>query len=201
MGIAAIGNWLFNFAIGLFIPPAFVNIKWGLFLVFGILCFMAAVQFFFTYPEVSQSKTPALNVANSSDRLVVRLLRKLNSCLAKTAHTLGRLRKAAPISSATSKTLQLREPREMLLPLSRISQRRKRARLRLLRRSRRSEVCSCQINITRSVIFGLLATNQIVALEIHFTARLLNANSRLQPAVSKREPWTLSHPATKPSLT
>ncbi|KAI4614977.1 uncharacterized protein J4E92_007196 [Alternaria infectoria] len=51
MGIAAIGNWLFNFAIGLFIPPAFVNIRWGLFLVFGILCFMAAVQFFFTYPE------------------------------------------------------------------------------------------------------------------------------------------------------
>ena len=55
MGIAAIGNWLFNFAIGLFIPPAFVNIRWGLFLVFGILCFMAAVQFFFTYPEVRKS--------------------------------------------------------------------------------------------------------------------------------------------------
>ncbi|RAR07032.1 high affinity glucose transporter [Stemphylium lycopersici] len=51
MGIAATGNWLFNFAIGLFIPPAFVNIKWALFVVFGILCFLAAAQFFLTYPE------------------------------------------------------------------------------------------------------------------------------------------------------
>ena len=53
MGISAIGNWLFNFAIGLFIPPAFLSIKWGLFIVFGVLCCLAAIQFFFTYPEVS----------------------------------------------------------------------------------------------------------------------------------------------------
>ncbi|KAL6708429.1 hypothetical protein ACN47E_002692 [Coniothyrium glycines] len=51
MGIAAIGNWLFNFAIGLFIPPAFINIRWGLFIVFGVMCLLAATQFFFTYPE------------------------------------------------------------------------------------------------------------------------------------------------------
>lgn len=51
MGIAAIGNWLFNFALGLFIPPAFRNILWKSFIVFGVLCFGAAVQFYFTYPE------------------------------------------------------------------------------------------------------------------------------------------------------
>ncbi|KAH9865693.1 hypothetical protein J1614_009280 [Plenodomus biglobosus] len=51
MGIACVGNWLFNFAIGLFIPPAFLSIKWGLFIVFGVLCLMAAAQFFLTYPE------------------------------------------------------------------------------------------------------------------------------------------------------
>ncbi|KZM22896.1 substrate-specific transmembrane transporter [Ascochyta rabiei] len=51
MGIAAIGNWLFNFAIGLFIPPAFRNITHGLFLLFGAFCVLAAVQFWFTYPE------------------------------------------------------------------------------------------------------------------------------------------------------
>ncbi|KAF1953322.1 general substrate transporter [Byssothecium circinans] len=51
MGIAAIGNWLFNFAIGLFIPPAFQSIKWQLFIVFGTLCFAGAIQFWFTYPE------------------------------------------------------------------------------------------------------------------------------------------------------
>ncbi|RMZ69161.1 sugar transporter [Pyrenophora seminiperda CCB06] len=51
MGISATGNWLFNFAIGFFIPPAFVNIRWGIFIIFGVLCMLAAVQFFFTYPE------------------------------------------------------------------------------------------------------------------------------------------------------
>lgn len=51
MGIAAIGNWLFNFAIGLFIPPAFLNIRWRIFIVFGTLCLAGAIQFWFTYPE------------------------------------------------------------------------------------------------------------------------------------------------------
>lgn len=54
MGISAIGNWLFNFAIGLFIPPAFQNIRWRTFIVFGTLCLAGAIQFFFTYPETCQ---------------------------------------------------------------------------------------------------------------------------------------------------
>jgi hypothetical protein len=53
MGISAIGNWLFNFALGLYIPPAFINIRWGIFLVFGGMCLLAALQFYFTYPETS----------------------------------------------------------------------------------------------------------------------------------------------------
>lgn len=69
MALASIANWLFNFAIGkshkynlsistfannstgLFIPPAFENISWKLFIIFGTLCFGAAIQAFFTYPE------------------------------------------------------------------------------------------------------------------------------------------------------
>lgn len=51
MGIAATGNWMFNFAIGLFIPPAFKSISWKTFIVFGSLCMGAVVQFYFTYPE------------------------------------------------------------------------------------------------------------------------------------------------------
>lgn len=31
MSIAAEGNWLFNFALGLYIPPGFQNIRYGLF--------------------------------------------------------------------------------------------------------------------------------------------------------------------------
>ncbi|KAE8147894.1 general substrate transporter [Aspergillus avenaceus] len=51
MGIAAIGNWLFNFALGLYIPPGFQNITWKMFIVFGVMCLLAAIQFYFTYPE------------------------------------------------------------------------------------------------------------------------------------------------------
>ena len=105
MGIAAIGNWLFNFAIGLFIPPAFINIKWGLFVVFGVLCVLASIQFFFTYPEVRQLHEVVTTPANSSNRLVARLLKRLKSCSAKRAHMLGRPRRAAHTSLRTSKTL------------------------------------------------------------------------------------------------
>jgi len=51
MALAAVANWLFNFAIGIFIPPAFENITYKTFIIFGVLCFGAAVQAFFTYPE------------------------------------------------------------------------------------------------------------------------------------------------------
>lgn len=71
MALASVANWyvdfpcpsldgplttmirLFNFAIGLFIPPAFQNISWKLFIIFGTLCFGAAIQAFFTYPETA----------------------------------------------------------------------------------------------------------------------------------------------------
>ncbi|KAF3200208.1 hypothetical protein TWF106_003442 [Orbilia oligospora] len=47
MALAATANWIFNFALGLFVPPAFKNITWK------ILCMGAAVQAFFTYPETA----------------------------------------------------------------------------------------------------------------------------------------------------
>lgn len=53
MGIAALGNWLFNFALGLFVPPVFIKITYKIFIIFGILCFGTAVQAFFIYPETS----------------------------------------------------------------------------------------------------------------------------------------------------
>ncbi|EDU39939.1 high affinity glucose transporter [Pyrenophora tritici-repentis Pt-1C-BFP] len=67
MGISATGNWLFNFAIGFFIPPAFVNIRWGIFIVFGVLCILAAVQFFFTYPETCGKTLEEIEVLFSKD--------------------------------------------------------------------------------------------------------------------------------------
>jgi len=53
MGIAAVGNWVFNFALGLFVPPGFRNITWKIFIIFGVLCFGSACQTFFTYPETA----------------------------------------------------------------------------------------------------------------------------------------------------
>ena len=51
MGLSATANWLFNWALGMFTPPAFHNIKYQTFIIFGVLCFGAAAQAWFTYPE------------------------------------------------------------------------------------------------------------------------------------------------------
>lgn len=51
MSLAAVANWVFNFALGLFTPPAFLNIKYKIFIIFGVLCFASAVQAYLTYPE------------------------------------------------------------------------------------------------------------------------------------------------------
>ncbi len=51
MSLAAVANWLFNFALGLFTPPALLNIKGNIFIIFGVLCLGSAVQAFLTYPE------------------------------------------------------------------------------------------------------------------------------------------------------
>ncbi|KAK7919968.1 general substrate transporter [Apiospora marii] len=51
MSMAALSNWVFNFALGMFLPPAFANIQWRIFIVFGVLCMGAAAWFFAFYPE------------------------------------------------------------------------------------------------------------------------------------------------------
>jgi hypothetical protein len=56
-----------NFAIGLFIPPAFLNIRWKLFVVFGVLCLGAAIQFWFTYPETCGKTLEEIEVLFSHD--------------------------------------------------------------------------------------------------------------------------------------
>jgi hypothetical protein len=142
MGIAAIGNWLFNFAIGLFIPPAFINIKWGLFVVFGVLCILASIQFFFTYPEVRQLHGTRTAQADSLNRLVERLLKRLRSCSAKTDHMHGRLRRVVLTSLTISKTSQPPKPREMPLLLLRTLPRKRRVKPKGLRLFKKSSACS-----------------------------------------------------------
>jgi sugar porter (SP) family MFS transporter len=67
MGIAAVGNWLFNFALGLFVPPAFRNITWKTFIIFGVLCLAAACQAFFTYPETAGKTLEEIEVLFSDE--------------------------------------------------------------------------------------------------------------------------------------
>jgi hypothetical protein len=112
MGIASTGNWLFNFAIGLFIPPAFINIRWGLFIVFGVLCLMGACQFWLTYPEVSYPPQLYISiVTNSPKRLAAKLSRRSKSCSRMTARALGRQRRGARISTRISMRLLVRRLR------------------------------------------------------------------------------------------
>lgn len=139
---AFLGNWLFNFAIGLFIPPAFVNIKWALFLVFGILCFFAATQFFLTYPEVINPHLhDVFKQTNHSDRLAVRRSKKLRSCSARTDHTPGGRRREATTSLKIWSMSRLLRPKGMRGLVSRGLQRKRRARLRRQRLSKGQLAC------------------------------------------------------------
>ncbi|KAL8870411.1 MAG: hypothetical protein Q9174_003543 [Haloplaca sp. 1 TL-2023] len=51
--LATSGNWAFNFALGYFVPPAFVNIQWQTYLIFGVFCFAMGVHVFFMFPETA----------------------------------------------------------------------------------------------------------------------------------------------------
>ncbi|GAM86371.1 hypothetical protein ANO11243_043850 [Dothideomycetidae sp. 11243] len=46
-------NWAFNFALGYFVPPAFVTIRWKLYIVFGIFCTAMFFHVFFLFPETA----------------------------------------------------------------------------------------------------------------------------------------------------
>jgi len=51
VGLAAAGNWIFNLALAFFVPPAFTNIQWKTYLIFGTFCIAMTFHIFFTYPE------------------------------------------------------------------------------------------------------------------------------------------------------
>ncbi|KAG9251105.1 general substrate transporter [Emericellopsis atlantica] len=51
VGLAAAGNWAFNLALAFFVPPAFTNIQWKTYMIFGTFCIAMTFHIFFTYPE------------------------------------------------------------------------------------------------------------------------------------------------------
>jgi MFS family permease len=67
MSLASLSNWVFNFALGMFTPPGFINIKWNLFIVFGVLCMCAAAWFFAFYPETCGKTLEEVELMFSKD--------------------------------------------------------------------------------------------------------------------------------------
>ena len=70
VGLSAATNWIFNFALAFFVSPAFTNIQWKTYIIFGVFCFAMTIHIFFFYPETKgmtleeidvlfDSKTPA----------------------------------------------------------------------------------------------------------------------------------------------
>ena len=53
VALTTASNWIFNFALSYFVPPAFVSIKWKVYLVFGVFCITMAIHTFFVFPETA----------------------------------------------------------------------------------------------------------------------------------------------------
>ncbi|KAJ5815622.1 High-affinity glucose transporter [Penicillium riverlandense] len=53
VAVSTASNWIFNFALSYFVPPAFENIQWKTYIVFGVFCFAMTVHVFFLFPETA----------------------------------------------------------------------------------------------------------------------------------------------------
>lgn len=49
--LATAANWIFNFAIAMFTPPAFANINWRTYIIYAACCVAMFIQVFFFFPE------------------------------------------------------------------------------------------------------------------------------------------------------
>lgn len=67
MSLAAMSNWVFNFALNMFTPPAFINITYKIFIIFGVLCVAASGWFFFWYPETCGKTLEEVELMFSKD--------------------------------------------------------------------------------------------------------------------------------------
>jgi len=54
VALATSANWAFNFALAYFVPPAFANIQWKVYIVFGVFCAAMFLHVLFLFPETAQ---------------------------------------------------------------------------------------------------------------------------------------------------
>ncbi|KAL4802024.1 general substrate transporter [Aspergillus unguis] len=53
VAVTTASNWIFNFALSYFVPPAFENIQWKVYTVFGTFCAAMTIHVFFLFPETA----------------------------------------------------------------------------------------------------------------------------------------------------
>jgi MFS family permease len=53
VALATSSNWAFNFALAYFVPPAFENITWKVYILFGVFCAAMFIHVFFMFPETA----------------------------------------------------------------------------------------------------------------------------------------------------
>lgn len=54
VALSTSANWIFNFALAYFVPPGFANIRWEVYIVFGVFCVAMFFHVLFLFPETSQ---------------------------------------------------------------------------------------------------------------------------------------------------
>ena len=52
----------FNLALAFFVPPAFTNIQWQTYMIFGTFCLVMVVHIYFTYPETVRKSLEEIDV-------------------------------------------------------------------------------------------------------------------------------------------
>ncbi|KAB8222904.1 general substrate transporter [Aspergillus novoparasiticus] len=53
VALSTSGNWAFNTALGLFTPPAFANIRWQTYIIFGVFNTAMFIHVYFFFPETA----------------------------------------------------------------------------------------------------------------------------------------------------
>ncbi|KAL2133749.1 hypothetical protein VTI74DRAFT_1731 [Chaetomium olivicolor] len=53
VALATSANWAFNFALAFFVPPAFAQITWKVYVLFAVFCAAMCIHVFFMFPETA----------------------------------------------------------------------------------------------------------------------------------------------------
>ncbi|KAL3462149.1 general substrate transporter [Aspergillus heterothallicus] len=67
VAVTTSSNWIFNFALSYFVPPAFENIKWKVYILFGVFCATMTIHVFFCFPETAGKTLEDVDTMFQSD--------------------------------------------------------------------------------------------------------------------------------------